>query len=206
MHISASPPTPVQPTVARAAPADALASLPAGDMWVFAYGSLMWNPGFVHVRAQLAQIHGYHRALCVWSWVHRGTQERPGLVLGLDRGGSCLGVAHCVPAAEREAATAYLYERELVTHVYQPVVRRVRVQGIGTVAALTFVVNRRHSQYAGELSPAEAARIIRGARGRSGPNPEYFANTLTHMEALGIRCRRLRAIQRALDAGAARGA
>ena len=177
-------------------------------MWVFAYGSLMWNPGFAHVQASLARIHGYHRALCVWSWVHRGSKAniagqvlRQG-VLGLDRGGSCVGVAHRVPAAERDAATAYLYARELVTHVYTPVVRRVRVQGVGVVAALTFVVDRRHTQYAGTLAPGDAARIIHGARGRSGPNPEYFANTLAHMETLGIRCPRLRAIQRALHATA----
>jgi cation transport protein ChaC len=200
MHISASPTTQVQPAAARATPDDALLSLPAGDMWVFAYGSLMWNPGFAHVQARLAQIHGYHRALCVWSWVHRGTESRPGLVLGLDRGGSCVGVAHRVPAAERDAAAAYLYRRELVTHVYIPVLRQIRVDGVGIVPALTFVVDRRHVQYAGRLSPAEAARTIRGARGRSGPNPEYFANTIAHMDELGIRCPRLRAIQRALAA------
>jgi len=181
-----------------ATPAEPLARLPAGDMWVFAYGSLMWNPGFTHHQAGLARIHGYHRALCVWSWVHRGSRAHPGLVLGLDRGGSCVGVAHRVPQAERAATVAYLYERELVTHVYLPVVRRIRVDGVGAVPALTFVVDRRHPQYAGELAPADAACTIRGARGRSGPNPEYFANTLAHMDELGIRCPRLRAIERAL--------
>jgi len=165
-------------------------------MWVFGYGSLMWNPGFPHEQAQLARIHGYHRAPCVWSWVHRGTQARPGLVMGLDRGGSCVGVAYRVAAADRAATADYLYERELVTHVYIPVVSPIRIDAIGVVAALTFIVDRRHAQYAGKLSPAEAASTIRGARGRSGANPEYFANTIAHMDELGIFCRRLRDIQR----------
>lgn len=171
-------------------------------MWVFAYGSLMWNPGFPHAQARLAQIHGYHRSMCVWSWVHRGTEARPGLVLGLDRGGSCVGVAHRVVASERNAAVAYLYARELVTHVYMPVVSRIRADGVGIVPALTFVVDRRHAQYAGKLSPVEAAKTIRGAHGRSGPNPEYFANTIAHMDELGIQCPRLRDIQRALNKSA----
>ena len=177
---------------------DPLSTLPSGDMWVFAYGSLMWNPGFPHEQARLAKIHGYHRALCVWSWVHRGTRDHPGLVFGLDRGGSCVGIAHQVSAAERDAAAAYLYERELVTHVYKAVARRIRVDGVGVVSALTFVVDRRHPQYSGKLSPAEAASTIRGAHGRSGPNPDYFADTLAHLNTLGIHCPRLGAIQREL--------
>ena len=198
IKMDAAPPTSRRRGTSLAAPADPLARLPSGDMWVFAYGSLMWNPGFAHVQAGLARIYGYRRALCVWSWVHRGSEAHPGLVLGLDRGGSCVGVAHRVPEAERAATVAYLYARELVTHVYLPVVRRVRVAGLGAVQALTFVVDRRHPQYAGELAPADAARTIRGARGQSGPNPEYLANTLAHMDELGIRCPRLRAIERAL--------
>lgn len=198
MEISCSSSIPAERQARRKAPANPLSHLPAGDMWVFAYGSLMWNPGFPHAQARLAQIHGYHRALCVWSWVHRGTEARPGLVLGLDRGGSCVGVAHRVLASQRDAAVTYLYERELVTHVYIPVASRIRVAGVGVVPALTFVVDRRHAQYAARLSPAEAASTIRSAHGRSGPNPEYFANTIAHMDELGIRCPRLREIQRAL--------
>lgn len=189
------------PGNARGAPADAIAALPAGDMWVFGYGSLMWNPGFPHGQARTAHIHGYHRALCVWSWVHRGTRARPGLVLGLDRGGSCVGIAHRVAAADRDAAVEYLYARELVTHVYVPVVRPIRIEGVGTAAALSFVVDRGHDQYAGKLSAVEAARTIRRARGQSGANPEYFANTMAHLEELGIGCPRLMEIERALARG-----
>lgn len=168
-------------------------------MWVFAYGSLMWNPGFAHRRAERAHIHGYHRDLCVWSWVHRGTEANPGLVLGLDGGGSCVGVAHRVAEAERDATLEYLYERELVTHVYIPVVRNIRIDGEGVAPALTFVVDRQHPQYAGRLSPDVAARTIRHARGRSGPNPEYFESTMAHLDELGIQCPRLEKIQRALE-------
>jgi cation transport protein ChaC len=170
-------------------------------MWVFGYGSLMWKPGFPHDEARLAHIHGYHRALCVWSWVHRGTRARPGLVLGLDAGGSCVGIAHRVAAADRDSVVEYLYARELVTHVYMPVVRPIRIEDVGTVAALTFVADRGHDQYAGKLSAVEAARTIRGARGQSGANPEYFANTMAHLEELGIGCPRLKEIERALARG-----
>lgn len=179
--------------------ADPIGSLPKGDMWVFGYGSLMWKPGFPHGEARPARIHGYHRALCVWSWVHRGTRERPGLVLGLDRGGSCIGIAHRVSAGDRDAVVEYLYARELVTNVYVPVVRPIHIEDVGRVAALAFIVDRGHDQYAGDLSAAHAARTIRDARGRSGANPEYFANTMAHLEALGIRCPRLTEIERVLS-------
>lgn len=167
-------------------------------MWVFGYGSLMWDPGFPHRRAKRAHIHGYHRDLCVWSWVHRGTQARPGLVLGLDRGGSCVGVAHRVASADRDATVKYLYERELVTHVYVPVVTRIRIDGEGVAPALTFVVDRQHPQYAGTLTPTVAAESIRHAHGRSGPNIDYFTNTIAHLDELCIPCPRLGEIQHAL--------
>jgi len=201
MHICSAPPLTRVPEASGAASRDALSNLPAGDMWVFAYGSLMWNPGFPHRQALLAQIHGLHRDLCVWSFVHRGSEAHPGLVLGLDRGGSCIGIAHRVAESDRHATVAYLYERELVTHVYLPVVRRIRIDGKGVVPALTFVVDRQHRQYAGRLAPALAATTIRHARGRSGPNPDYFANTIAHLEALGIQCPRLRAVESALADG-----
>ena len=181
---------------------DPAAALPAGDMWVFAYGSLMWRPVFPAMRAVRAHIHGYHRDLCVWSWVHRGNRAHPGLVLGLDRGGSCVGIAHRVDAAKREAVIAYLYARELVTDVYVPVLRSIRIDGEGVAPALAFVVDRRHPQYAGRVASALAARTVRHARGESGANIEYFANTMAHLDELGIHCPRLERIRRALaDSG-----
>ncbi|MGF1526642.1 MAG: gamma-glutamylcyclotransferase [Candidatus Competibacterales bacterium] len=162
-------------------------SLPPGDLWVFGYGSLLWKPGFAHLEVQPARLHGYHRALCVWSWVHRGTPEWPGLVFGLDLGGACIGRAFRVAAAERDAVVDYLYRREMVTKVYKPRLHRVRLATKAQVTALGFVVDRRHHQYAGRLNAEQAAAVVRVAAGQSGPNPEYVVNTAKHLVELGIR-------------------
>lgn len=156
------------------------------ELWVFAYGSLMWRPGFPFLACQNARLFGYHRSLCVWSWVHRGTQEQPGLVFGLDAGGSCVGRAYQIAPARKPRVIKYLYQRELVTDVYTPRWHNVYLAGGETVTALTFTVNRQHPQYAGRLSPEVMAETIAHARGRSGPNPDYVLSTLAHMEELGI--------------------
>jgi cation transport protein ChaC len=158
-----------------------------GDFWVFGYGSLMWRPGFAHIETARARLHGFRRSLCVWSHVYRGTPERPGLVLGLDRGGSCVGLAFRVPAELREQVLAYLRDRELVTSVYLERMLPVRLENGGIVEAVAYVVDRRHEQYAGALDEAEAARIVSGAVGQAGPNEEYVLNTIAHLKALGIR-------------------
>ncbi len=159
---------------------------PAGqDFWVYGYGSLMWHPGFPHLEVRKARLRGYHRRFCVYSVRYRGTPERPGLVLGLDRGGSCMGLAYRVPAAEGEAVMDYLYEREMITGVYIP--RWVTVQtGEGDLAAATFVVDPAHPQYAGRLSVSETAELIVQGYGQRGPCGEYLENTVGHLEALGI--------------------
>ncbi|NIR30948.1 MAG: gamma-glutamylcyclotransferase [Gammaproteobacteria bacterium] len=162
--------------------------LPAGSFWVFGYGSLMWNPGFTAVEVHRARLHGYHRWLCVWSWTYRGTRANPGLVLGLDRGGSCLGRAFRVRAGDRAGVVDYLYARELISDVYRPVLRCVRLEDGRRVRALTFVVDRCHAQYAGKLSPERAAAVVRGARGVRGPNHEYVINTAMHLRELGAPC------------------
>ncbi len=158
------------------------------DFWVFGYGSLMWRPGFDHVEAAPARLLGAHRALCVYSWVHRGTRERPGLVLGLDRGGSCRGIAFRVEGAKRESVVGYLRERELVTEVYHEAWRPVRLEGPTsmTMTALAYLVDRRHEQYAGVLSREELLRHVRDGVGRSGINSDYVINTATHLASLGI--------------------
>jgi cation transport protein ChaC len=160
--------------------------LPAGDLWVFGYGSLMWKPGFNHVEVRAGRMCGYHRALCVRSWVYRGTPEAPGLVVGLDRGGSCIGRAFRVSAADKHVVADYLYERELATNVYVPKLVPAQLDDSRRVSTLTFIVDRRHAQYAGRLNAGEAAAIIRGAHGRHGPNIEYISRTVEHLDALGI--------------------
>ena len=159
------------------------------DFWVFGYGSLMWRPGFDHIDAVAARLNGAHRSLCVYSWFHRGTKERPGLVLGLDRGGSCRGVAYRVSGPNRDAVVAYLRERELVTDVYHEVWRPVGLIGRNgaPVLALTYLVNRNHVQYAGRLPLERLLDLVRGSEGKSGANAEYVINTVRHLRQLGIR-------------------
>ena len=158
-----------------------------GDFWVFGYGSLIWRPGFAHVETQRARLHGYRRSLCVYSFVHRGTPERPGLVLGLDHGGSCVGLAFRVPGELRDEVIAYLRERELVTNVYLERTLKIRLNGGGMVEAVAYIVDRGHEQYAGALDAAHAEAVVRGAVGQSGNNEDYVLSTLEHLEALGIR-------------------
>lgn len=156
------------------------------DLWVFGYGSLIWRPGFDYAERAKARLAGYHRSLCIKSFVHRGTPEHPGLVFGLDRGGSCVGMAFRIPAEIREATIAYLRERELVTNVYRELTLPVRLQDGRPVRALTYVVDRGHTQYAGRLSAAEAAHMVARSHGRSGPNHEYVSSALTEIRAMGI--------------------
>ena len=159
------------------------------DLWVFGYGSLMWRPGFDFLERVPARLIGLHRALCVYSFVHRGTPERPGLVLGLDRGGMCRGIAFRVPAAGREHTVAYLRAREQVTTVYLETMRRIELeeQARRQVRALCFIVDRSHVQYAGRLSLAECLHHVRQGHGSSGPNREYVLETVQALEALGYR-------------------
>lgn len=157
-----------------------------GDFWVFGYGSLIWRPGFAHVETLRARLYGFRRSLCVRSFVHRGTPERPGLVLGLDRGGSCVGLAFRVPLDRSDEVLAYLRARELVTRVYVERRLPVRLDSGHTVTAVTYVVDRTHRQYAGDLDQAEAAAIVSGAVGQSGANEDYVINTVAHLRALRI--------------------
>jgi cation transport protein ChaC len=156
------------------------------DLWVFGYGSLMWRPGFEHLERVPARITGLHRALCVYSFVHRGTPERPGLVLGLDRGGACRGIAYRVAVAQREATIAYLRAREQVTSVYLESIRRVTLPD-RQVNALVFLVDRGHPQYAGRLDLERQVHLVRQAHGVSGANIDYVIATVAEIEAQGCR-------------------
>ncbi|MGN6306002.1 MAG: gamma-glutamylcyclotransferase [Mesorhizobium sp.] len=169
-----------------------------GDFWVFGYGSLIWRPGFEHVEARRARLYGYRRSLCIYSFVHRGTRERPGLVLGLDRGGSCVGLAFRVRGERHDEVIDYLRARELVTNVYLERMVAVRLETGETVPAVTYVADRRHEQYAGALDEDRAAAAVQGASGQSGRNEDYLSSTLEHLESLGIRDRWLESVARRL--------
>lgn len=156
------------------------------EFWVFGYGSLIWRPGFPYLERRVARLLGAHRALCVYSWVHRGTPERPGLVLGLDRGGSCRGVAFRIAPEAWDEALAGLREREQVTAVYQERQREVRFADGTSAPALTYVVDRTHGQYAGALDEDTQFRFVVEARGRSGANRDYVINTAAHLAELGM--------------------
>lgn len=162
-------------------------NLQMDDFWVFGYGSLMWNPGFRTLQRQRALLFGLHRSLCVHSWVHRGTPESPGLVLGLDNGGSCNGIALKAAGTDRGAVIDYLRKRELVTSVYLECWRNVLLETGEKVPALVYRVDRRHRQYAPGLSPDSQAEIVRRAKGGSGDNREYVLSTVSAMNEAGIR-------------------
>ena len=155
------------------------------EFWVFGYGSLIWRPGFDYIEREPAKLTGLHRALCVYSFVHRGTPEKPGLVLGLDRGGACRGVAYRV--------APHLREREQATSVYLETYRQVEIiaDRERRVRALVFCVDRGHVQYAGRLTLDQQLHLVRQGHGRSGDNREYVLSTVEALEALGFRDRDL---------------
>jgi len=170
------------------------------DLWVFAYGSLMWRPDFPFVERLEARLLGAHRALCVYSFVHRGTPERPGLVLGLDHGGTCRGIAYRVPVKERGGTVAYLRAREQVTSVYRECMRPIWLKSRPErrVQALCYMVDRGHVQYAGRLSLEQQLHHVRQGHGHSGANRDYVIATVKALEALGFRDRDLHVLSERL--------
>ncbi|OYQ35362.1 gamma-glutamylcyclotransferase [Niveispirillum lacus] len=164
---------------------------PGTDLWVFAYGSLMWNPGFPFVEKREGLLRGYHRGFCIYSHQHRGTPERPGAVLGLDRGGACRGMVFRVEAAAVPDVLRYLWQREMAYRVYIP--RRLRVRtDQGDVRALTFTADPAHSQYCGRLGLDGTASLIRQGVGQSGRNVDYLSSLIDHLAELGIEDQGLR--------------
>ncbi len=154
--------------------------------WIFGYGSLMWRPGFAFVERREARAFGYHRAFCVYSHVHRGTPDRPGLVLGLARGGSCRGMAFGVADSDWQDVLAYLRAREQATAVYLEREVSVTLNDGTRVRATTYVADPAHHQYAGQLELEEQLRLVRQGVGQSGANPEYVESTVRHLEDMGI--------------------
>ena len=166
-----------------------------GDIWVFAYGSLMWRPEFDFIESRPALLRGYHRALCLYSIRYRGVPERPGVVLGLDHGGSCRGRALRVTADRADAVLNYLTERELINGVYRQAWLPV-MAGADTVSACAFVADRRHVQYTGNLDIEATARLVAQGIGPAGTALDYLRNTIEHLNELGIREGRMHAVLR----------
>ena len=156
------------------------------DLWVFGYGSLMWRPGFEFEEQASAYVRGYHRSLCIFSHVHRGTPDKPGLVLGLDRGGACRGIAFRVAARRSEATLAYLREREQVTAVYLEAWLPMNLVDGRRVRCVAYVVDRSHPQYAGRPLPSDLLRLVAQGHGVSGANIDYVRATHEHLIAAGI--------------------
>ncbi|MGB5214503.1 MAG: gamma-glutamylcyclotransferase [Anderseniella sp.] len=166
----------------------------SADFWVFGYGSLMWRPGFEFEERSGAVMHGVHRRLCIYSHVHRGTPDKPGMVLGLDRGGSCRGIGYRVAASRRDDTIAYLREREQVTMIYKERWRDMLVDRDGSphkVSALVYLVDQDHVQYAGKRSAQDLLPYVLQGHGKGGPCIDYIASTLEHIEELGFRDRHL---------------
>jgi len=174
------------------------ATAPTRPLWVFGYGSLMWNPGFATPETQAARLQGWHRAFCIYSEHYRGTPERPGLMLGLLPGGSCRGLAHRLPDASYEEVRRYLIHREIDNDgVYVETVRPLRLDDGRVVPSLVYLADRTHRQFAGKLPEAEALRLIRQGRGATGTSLEYVLNTVAHLGELGLSDRSLERLARA---------
>jgi len=174
-----------------------MASVPRGQFWVFGYGSLMWSPCFSYREKRLARAHGYHRALCILSTRYRGTHTKPGLVMGLCRGGSCWGMAFRIGERDVRKALTRLWYREMPRRVYQPRLVPIRLSGGRRLRALAFVADPSHPAYMRELDLHGRARLVAQGIGQRGPNIDYIRNTLNHMHEVGVRDPHL---ERVLDA------
>ena len=160
-------------------------------LWVFGYGSLMWNPGFATPETRGARLHGWHRAFCIYSEHYRGTPQQPGLILGLLPGGACRGLAHRLPASRYDEVRRYLIDREIHDDgVYRETVRPVHLDDGRAVAALVYLADRAHRQFAGKLPARRARSLIRRASGSTGTNLAYVENTLRHLAELGLQASR----------------
>ncbi|MFK4824772.1 gamma-glutamylcyclotransferase [Paenochrobactrum sp. BZR 588] len=156
------------------------------DFWVFGYGSLMWRPGFDFVESKRARLHGFHRSLCIYSHVYRGTAEKPGLVLGLDEGGFCDGMAFKIAEDASQQVVDYLREREQVNNVYLEKLQAIELVNGEKAEAIVYVADCNHVQYAHPMAVELAVDIVASASGNAGPNHEYVKTTLQHLEQIGV--------------------
>ncbi|MGO8920028.1 MAG: gamma-glutamylcyclotransferase [Stellaceae bacterium] len=166
----------------------------SGDVWLFAYGSLIWNPLIHFVEKRVATARGYHRCFCLWSHTGRGTAAKPGLTLGLERGGCCRGVAYRIAEAQAGHELEIIWRREMLTGAYAP--RWLKVEAAsGGLHAIAFLVNRGHTRYAGRLPEDKIIAAIAEAHGPLGACATYLFNTVAHLEELGIGDRRLKRLR-----------
>jgi cation transport protein ChaC len=178
---------------------EALDRRPAdGDVWVFGYGSLIWNPAFDFVERRVALVRGWHRRFCLWMKAGRGTPESPGLMLALDRGGCCRGIAFRLALAQVEEELLILWRREMLSGSYDARWLDAHTRE-GPIRVVTFVANRRHARFANGLSDEEVADRVAVARGPLGSCKEYLFNTVEHLEALGFRDASLERIRRRVE-------
>jgi glutathione-specific gamma-glutamylcyclotransferase len=166
---------------------DLVERLPAGELWVFGYGSLMWSPCFSFRERTVARVHGYHRALCILSTRYRGTRAKPGLVMGLCRGGSCWGVAYRIARSDVRRTLKRLWNREMPRRVYQPKLVPARRRNGRALRALAFIADPEHPSYMRELDLHGRARLVAQGIGQRGPCVDYIRNTLDHMHEVGVR-------------------
>ncbi len=168
-----------------------LAEHAQGDVWIFGYGSLMWNPEFAFDAKRVASVHGYHRSFCLWSRINRGTPESPGLVLTLERGGCCRGLAYRLTRSSDREELSRLWRREMTMASYRPRWLECRA-GTDVFEALAFVVNRRCTGYAGKLPIDTVVQAIATARGKYGSSADYLFRTEAALAQHGIRDERVR--------------
>jgi cation transport protein ChaC len=174
------------------------------DCWIFGYGSLVWNPLFHFEEKRVVTTHGYHRSFCLWSRINRGTPDSPGLVLGLDRGGRCRGVAYRIAADHVENELRLVWRREMMTGAYVP--RWVQVSdGETPFRAITFTINRASPAYAGRLQPETIIERLMTCHGRMGPGIDYLVHTAEALRAHGIEDRHLQELCELAQARKARG-
>ena len=161
-----------------------------GDVWVFGYGSLIWNPAFAYAESRIGLVHGWHRRFCLWTVTSRGTPEQPGLMLGLDRGGSCRGMAFRLNPAEARHELDIIWRREMIGGAYRPHWVTVRTAD-GPKPGIAFTIDRNHPRYTGPMDDETVARTIAKASGWLGPCSDYIVKTAASLTALGIRDRAL---------------
>jgi cation transport protein ChaC len=173
----------------------ALAAGPGSDsIWVFGYGSLMWNPAFHFAERRTARIHGYHRQFCLWARAGRGSPERPGLMLGIEPGGSCNGVAYRIAPELVKSELDVLWRREMNSMAYRPAWVAARTRA-GIVNALTFAVNRAHERYIGDLDLASTCGYLAQGAGPLGLCCDYLFETVAHLRELGVKDRHLEVLE-----------